>query len=152
MTYPYTSTGMRSLSDVFTMGYADDIGDHLEAVLAHQSLVYVYPDGELQVEFVEKPDAYWLMTELPGLQQDDITVRVDGDRLSVLVEWPETTDVSGSTPLIRPYRAFARQLQLDEPVDADAISMTYTEGVLAVCVPKRVSSQADLWSHVMVAS
>ena len=44
--------GMHFLSDFLAMGHADDEGNHLEAVLAHQSLVYVYPDGELQVEFV----------------------------------------------------------------------------------------------------
>ncbi len=151
MTDACAPKGMRFLSDFFTMGHADDKGDHLKAVLAHQSLVYVYPGGELQVEFVEQTDAYWLIAELPGLQQDDITVRVDGNRLSVLVEWPETTDVSGSPQINRPHRAFSCQFQLDELVDADSISMTYTDGVLSVCVPKLAASQAELWSHVMVA-
>ena len=101
---------------------------------------------------IEQTDAYWLIADLPGLQQDDITVRVDGNRLSILVEWPETTDISGSSQLVRPHRAFSGQFQLDELVDADAISMTYTEGVLSVCAPKLAAAQAELGAHVMVAS
>ncbi len=152
MTSVHAFKSLRSLSDSFTMWHSDGRGDHPEAILAHQSLACVYPHGEFQIEFVEKTDAYELIAELPGLQQDDITVRVDGDRLSILGEWPETTDIIGSSQLIRPYRAFSRQFQLDEPVEADAISMIYTDEVLTVYVPKLGASQAGLWSHVMVES
>ena len=43
MTYAHASTGMRSLSEFFTLWHSDDKGDYLEVILAHQRLVYVYP-------------------------------------------------------------------------------------------------------------
>lgn len=133
---------LRSPRDFFTMWHSDENRDHPEAILVHQSLAYLYLGGEPQVEFVEKTDAYRLTAELPELQQDDITVRVEGDRLYVIVEWPETADMSASSQAIRPYRTFARRFQLDEPVEAEDLSMAYRDGVLTVYVPKLVSSQA----------
>lgn len=152
MTSVHALENIHSLSDGFTTWYADDERAYPETILAHQSLAYVYPDGEVQVEFVEQANAYWLVAKLPGLQQDDMTIRVDDNQLSIFGEWPDITDVSDSPRLVRPHRTFARQFQLDEPVDADAISTTYQDEVLSVYVPKLAVSQAESWSHVMVES
>ena len=148
----FASKGMRSPSDFLDLWHVDDNADGLESPLAHHSLAYVYPGGEIQVEFVEKTDAYWLRAELPGLQQDDITVRVDGDRLSLHAEWAESAGMGASSPLHRPYRAFARQFKLEEPVEANDWSMTYTDEVLRVRVPKLAVWDTELWPPVMIAS
>ncbi|WP_179131615.1 Hsp20/alpha crystallin family protein [Candidatus Entotheonella palauensis] len=150
MTYAYALKGMRSLGDFHCMWYPNDSMNPHESVLAHQTVSHIYPEGELQVEFVEKTDAYWLIAELPDIQQDDITVGVEGDTLSLLGEWPEEAAANGSAQLVRPYRAFARKFQLDEPVEADAISMTYSEGILAVCVPKQVPSGVETHDYALV--
>ena len=152
MTRAYALKGMRSLGDFHRMGYPNDSMNSHESVLAHQTVSHIYPEGELQVEFVEKTDAYWLIAELPDIQQDDMTVGVAGDTLSILGEWPEETAASGSTQLIRPYRAFARQFRLDEPVEAEALSMTYSDGVLAVSVPKQSPSATETPAYELVES
>jgi HSP20 family molecular chaperone IbpA len=149
MTQGYALKGMRSTNDFDTMWHNQG-GDNQGAILAHQTVAHIYPEGELQVEFVEKINAYWLIAELPDIQQDDITICVDGDVLSILGEWPEEVAMRGSAKLIRPYRSFARQFRLDEPVDAEAITMTYTDGVLAVCVPKFAQPQAATPTHELV--
>jgi len=152
MTQTYALKGMRSLGDFRAMWNQNDSINRDDSILAHQTMAHVYPGGEVQVEFVEKTDAYWLIAELPNIQQDDLTVQVDGEILSIVGEWPEEATARDSAQLIRPYRMFARQFRLDEPVEADAISSTYIDGVLAVCVPKLVLPQAESPSHVLVES
>jgi HSP20 family molecular chaperone IbpA len=152
MTQTYELKGMRSMGDFRTMWNQNDSMDRNDAILAHPTMAHIYPEGELQVEFVEKTDAYWLIAELPGIQQDDITIQVDGEILSIVGEWAEEAARRDSAHLIRPYRVFARQFRLGEPVETDTISMTYADGVLAVCVPKLARSQAGSTSHVLVES
>jgi HSP20 family molecular chaperone IbpA len=43
----------------------------------------------------------------------------------------------------RSIRAFARRFGLEHPVDADAMTMTYTDGALAVCIPKTTGQPAE---------
>jgi HSP20 family molecular chaperone IbpA len=47
---------------------------------------------------------------------------------------------------------FARQFRLEEPVEAETISTTYTDGLLAVCVPKLAQAQAESPSLELVES
>lgn len=152
MTRTYALQGMRSAGDFHTMWHHNDGMDHDESILVHQSVSHIYPEGELQVEFVEKTEAYWLIAALPGIQQDDITIQVDDDLLCILGEWPEEATACGSAQLVRPYRSFARQFRLDEPVDGDAISMTYADGVLAMCVPKLAPLEAVRPTEALVES
>jgi HSP20 family protein len=139
MTQAYALKGMRSLGDFRTRYDSADCDD---SILAHQTMAHIYPEGELQVEFIERTDAYWLIAELPNIQQDDVTIQVSGEVLSIVGEWPEEATACDSAQLVRPYRKFARQFRLAEPVEVEAISTTYTDGVLSVCVPKLARAKA----------
>jgi HSP20 family protein len=144
--------GLRSLGDFRTMWNQGNSPDRDDSILAHQTIAHIYPEGELQVEFVEKADAYWLIAELPNIQQDDVTIQVNGEVLSIVGEWPEEATARDSAQLVRPYRMFARQFRLEEPVEAETISTTYTDGLLAVCVPKLAQAQAESPSLELVES
>ena len=152
MTQTYALKGMRSLGDFRTMWNQGNSPDRGDSILAHQTMAHIYPEGELQVEFIEKADAYWLIAELPNIQQDDVTIHLNGEVLSIVGEWPEEATARDSAQLGRPYRMFARQFKLEEPVEAETISTTYTDGLLAVCVPKLASSQAESPSLELVES
>lgn len=152
MTQTYALKGMRSLGDFRTMWNQGNNPGRDDSILAHQTMAHIYPEGDFQVEFVEKTDAYWLIAELPNIQQDDVTMQVNGDVLAIVGEWPEEATNRDSAQLIRPYRMFARQFRLEEPVEVEAISTTYTDGVLAVCVPKLAPSQAESSALALVES
>lgn len=154
MTQAYALKGMRSPGDFRTTQHQnnEEGTNHRASILAHKTLSHIYPEGEVQVEFVEKTGAYWLIAELPDIQQDDVTIQVDGQTLMLHCEWPEAGAVDDQAQFVRPYRAFARQFELDEPVEAEAISMTYTDGVLAVCVPKLAPSHEEPLTHLLVES
>ena len=143
MTQAYALRGMRSLGDFRTMWNQGNSAGCDASILAHQTMAHIYPEGELQVELIEKTDAYWLIAELPNIQQDDVTMQVSGAVLSIVGEWPEEATAHDSAQLVRPYRMFARQFRLEEPVAAETLSTTYTDGLLAVCVPKLAPSQVE---------
>jgi HSP20 family molecular chaperone IbpA len=113
------------------------------SVLGHEPLSHLYGVDEPEVELVEKNDAYWLIAELAGMHQDDITVRVDANILTLQGEWPKAEPTQGGATLVRPCRSFARRFVLEEPVEPDAISVTYVDGALAVCIRKMVRSQTE---------
>ena len=143
MTQAYALNSMRSMGDFEAMRLDDERMARYHHVFAQQSMSEVYPAGELQVEFVEKTEAYWLIAKLPGIQQDDITIRVDGGVFTILGEWGERSeDDNGAGQRKRPQRAFARQFKLSAPVRADAITMAYIDGELTVCAPKLETAPA----------
>ena len=152
MTQTYGVQGMRSMSDFDTMWKQSDGMDQNDAILARRPMAHLYPEGELQVELVEKTDAYWLIAELPGMQQDDITIQVDGEILSIIGEWAQEATIGDSAQRMRPCRGFARRFRLDKPVETDTLSMTYADGVLTVCVPKLAPVQTGSLSHALVES
>ena len=107
--------------------------------IAHASLPDLYSTWEPRIEFSEQDDAYMLRAELPGMQQDDITVECRDGMLTVRGEQTIASASHGTVPRIKHgYRAFARRFVLSEPVEADAMATTYTRGVLEVHLPKVV--------------
>jgi len=107
--------------------------------LAHEPLPHLYSTWEPHIDFVEQDDAYVLHAELPGMQRDDITVECRDGLLTVYGEQTIASAPHGPVPRIKHgYRAFARRFVLSEPVEADAVAMTYTHGVLEVHLPKVV--------------
>jgi len=113
------------------------------AVLGHAPLSRFYALDEPEIELVEKNDAYWLIAELEGMHQDDITVRVDANILTLQGEWPEDASTQNDTTRVRSYRAFVRHFVLEDPVEPDTLSVTYVDGALAVCIRKMAHSQTE---------
>jgi nucleotide-binding universal stress UspA family protein len=81
-------------------------------------------------------------TPMPGLEPEDIAVRIDGNRLVIHGEQrgPHQRDVQLSIAewQVGPYR---RELELPEPVDGALTNATYGNGVLVLSMPK--ASDAD---------
>ena len=136
MTRLHAPKGVRSLGDFHAIWrHMAPARDDLSA-LAHEALSHLYAVDEPQVEWVEKEEAYWLSTELAGMHQDDITIRVDEGMLFLQGEWPEEKPAGEIAHPVRPCRAFARQFALPEPVEMDTISTMCRDGVLTVCIRK----------------
>jgi HSP20 family protein len=133
------TVALRSIGDFDAMWREMAQTDKRVWTIAHESFPDLYSSWEPRIEFSEQDDAYMLRAELPGMQQDDITVEC---RDGILIVGGEQTIASaphGAVPRIKHgYRAFARRFVLSEPVEADAMATTYTHGVLEVYLPKVV--------------
>jgi HSP20 family protein len=90
-------------------------------------------------EITEDERQFTIAIEVPGMEDKDITVEVDGNLLTVRGERQGTKrEGSDSRPVSseRWYGAFARALTLPPHADAEHISARVDKGLLTVVVPK----------------
>ena len=96
-----------------------------------------------RVDVQEKSDAYHLQAELPGLTEQDFTVNVEHNLLTIASRQERTDEREENGYVIRERRsgAFKRSFTLPEDVDADRISATFKDGLLTLRVPKTAKAQ-----------
>ena len=90
------------------------------------------------MDLLEENEHYVLRADLPGMDEDDVSVELEGSVLTIAGERKDETRTThnGYHRLERASGAFRRTLTLPEGVDADAISASFDKGVLEVRVPK----------------
>lgn len=105
--------------------------------VAHEPLPELYTPWEPCIALTEQDESYLLKAELPGMQQDDITVDYCDGVLTVRGEQRIESAVREAAPRIKHgYRAFTRRFILAEPVDTGAMTISYVLGRLEVLLPK----------------
>jgi HSP20 family protein len=90
------------------------------------------------VDVLDRTDEFVLRADLPGLEQKNIEVTVQGGTLTIRGTRSETTEVEDGEyyQSERWTGAFARTLNLPPGVDLARVSATFKNGVLEVHVPK----------------
>lgn len=87
-------------------------------------------------------DRYEVHLDVPGTTAEAIDVAVDDQVLTIEApvdaRYPENI-----TPLLGEYGVgdFRRHVRLGEDIDSDALTATYTDGVLTLALPKRAERQ-----------
>ncbi len=95
------------------------------------------------VNIEELEDRYLLHLAAPGRNKSDFQLSVAGDVLTISSRKQEESDLAAAQNWTRrEFRtvAFERQFQLNEKIDADGITASYTDGVLVVTLPKHASA------------
>ncbi|MCY4061225.1 MAG: Hsp20/alpha crystallin family protein [Chloroflexi bacterium] len=92
----------------------------------------------LALDVEENANAYIVRANLPGISQDDISVNIHEDVLSVSAETAAENRDETSKMLIRERRfgRFSRSLRFPTNVDGDAVEASYENGVLSITLPK----------------
>src|ERR671936_1865414 len=90
------------------------------------------------MDLVEADDHFLLKADLPGLGEDDVSIEVQDNVLTVSGERKSESErkEKGWYRLERSFGRFSRSLTLSEGVNADAISASFDKGVLEVSIPK----------------
>jgi HSP20 family protein len=90
------------------------------------------------LDVVEQADGYLVRADLPGLGEDDVSIAVENDVLTVSGERKSEHEESkeGYRRIERAFGSFSRSLRLPEGVDADAVSASFEKGVLEISIPK----------------
>ena len=94
--------------------------------------------SRLALDIHEDDNNYTVVTELPGVNPDDIHVRIEGDMLHIDGELPEhTVDREDSRVVLRErrYGRFSRSVRLPKPVDMETVNAEYADGVLTLTLP-----------------
>lgn len=91
-----------------------------------------------RMDVTETRDAVEMTVELPGLTQDDVTISVEDDRLTVSGEKKAEKETREGDYRVseRSYGAFSRSITLPRSVDAGKIKASMADGVLTITAPK----------------
>ncbi len=103
-------------------------------------------EQELQqaMDLRERPDAFVIQMDLPGLQKSDISIEVKDHVLMVSAERRETLKKRKDEKMIireRSLNAFSREVVLPKSVNADGVVAEYKVGVLTITLPKAEKDQ-----------
>jgi len=95
------------------------------------------------VNVIEMETAYELTAELPGMDENNIEVKVAGGVLTIKGEKKdEREEKSGDYVLSeRRFGSIQRSIPLPEGVDLDRIDATFKKGILTVTMPKTPDAQ-----------
>jgi len=96
------------------------------------------------VDILEKQDHLVIRAEVPGVQKQDMDVRIENGVLTLHGERKQETDVKEENAHLteRAYGAFTRSFTLPTTVDATRVTASYKDGVLEVTVPKAETAKA----------
>ena len=89
-------------------------------------------------DLIESDTHYVLRADLPGVSEDDVTVELDDNVLSISGKRASQHEerTAGYRRVERSSGSFRRSVRLPEGVDGDAIQASFDRGVLEVTVPK----------------
>lgn len=114
----------RLFEDAFVGGWSDQNGGRLTARLPIDAYS---TDNEIVVK-----------AAVPGVKPEDVEITVEGDNLTIKGQAEAETKEENANYFFaeRHHGEFTRTLQLNVPVDVDAIKATFEDGVLTVVLPK----------------
>jgi HSP20 family protein len=94
--------------------------------------------GQPAVDLVEKPQAFLIKMDLPGLKIEDIDIQAAGNTVTISGERQEEKEEKGASfhRLERRYGRFSRTVNLPCAVIEDECKARYESGVLHVTLPK----------------
>ena len=101
------------------------------------------------VDISERPDAYLVTVELPGVGIENLEITFEDGLLTIQGERHFAHDSAGEKVhrIERRYGAFRRSITLPRHVKADAIEASAQDGVLQILVPKAEEVHAK---HIQV--
>jgi HSP20 family protein len=90
------------------------------------------------IDVADKGESYELTVDLPGISKEQVDIRVTGDLVQIRAARSAESQKKGEgyLRLERSWAGFERSVELPEPVRADAVTASLSDGVLTVAVPK----------------
>lgn len=106
------------------------------------------PLSEMKIDVAESDTNYTVKAELPGVDKNDIDVKIDGSVVSINAKVERNKETKEGERVIRRERysgAISRSFSLASEIDDAAASAQYQDGVLSLTLPKKaVSAQKRL--------
>ena len=98
-----------------------------------------------RVDVSENETAYTIHAEVPGVRKDDITISIDGDQVAISAEVKNEKEAREGERTLRRERYYGkvqRAFQLGQPVDENAATAKYVDGILELTLPKKAATSA----------
>jgi HSP20 family protein len=95
------------------------------------------------VDVLEKNGEWILRAEIPGINEKEIELKLDGDVLTLRGErkFEEEEDRQNYSRIERSYGSFSRSFTLPSAADREKISADYKNGVLTVTIPQKAEAR-----------
>jgi HSP20 family protein len=94
----------------------------------------------IKVDVTEKPDAFVVHAEIPGVKKDEIQVTIEGNQVTIAADVKRETEQKDGDRLLRSeryygavYRSFVLPVELDE----SSSQARYESGVLELTLAKK---------------
>lgn len=94
---------------------------------------------QLRADIIEKDDHFELHADMPGMEEKQIKVEVEGGFLTITGERQNLRESHKSDEVIRCERYFGkfqRSFRLGESVEQDKINGKFKNGILTLIIPK----------------
>jgi HSP20 family protein len=96
--------------------------------------------GIVPLDVWETETKYSIAAEIPGARKEDISVSIDGNRVTISAELKREVDIQQQNvrPLLqeRYSGTLSRTVELDLPIDEAGAKARYEDGVLMLDLPK----------------
>jgi HSP20 family protein len=98
------------------------------------------------VDVAEKDRAYEIAAELPGIDPNNIEVKLANGVLTIKGEKKQETEEKKKNYYVseRRYGSFERSFQVPDGVDAEKIEASFNKGVLTLTLPKSAEAQKSV--------
>lgn len=113
-------------------------------IFAHRHIVNKENPYKLRVDIIDKGDHYLFVTELPGIAKENIDVKMQNGMLTIDAKSDEEK-TSLSEHIIQQERRFgffSRSFSIAGEVNIDKIKAQFTDGLLKLTVPVKISSDS----------
>lgn len=96
-----------------------------------------------RMDVTESEDTYRLSIDLPGMSKEDVSIKVQDNRLMIRGErqGEMQSDDENVVRMERTFGTFVRTLRLPTSVNEEKIGATFDNGVLSVTLPKTEKSK-----------
>jgi HSP20 family protein len=98
-----------------------------------------FADWSPSVDIEEDAEKYLIKADLPGVDKEDIDVKLENGMLSIRGEKHTETETDNGGKRHRRERfhgTFSRSFTLPDSVDEDNVDASYKDGVLTLAIPK----------------
>jgi HSP20 family protein len=101
--------------------------------------VNVRTGSSASVDVADQGEEFRVTVDLPGYETDDVDLTLTNDTLRIEAQREEATEEDDEQYIRKERRrqSISRSVSLPEPVDEEAVSATYNNGVLTVTLPKQ---------------
>jgi HSP20 family protein len=99
--------------------------------------------GGIRIDVTENEAAYTVKAELPGVEKNDIDVKIEGNLVSIAAKIERDTELKEGERVLRRERysgSVSRSFTLGSDIDEAAASAQYKDGILTLALPKKAAS------------
>lgn len=102
------------------------------------------PLSDIKIDVSESDAAYTVKAEMPGVNKEDLDVKIDGNVVSISAKAERNKELKQGEQVIRRERysgVMSRSFSLASDIDEGASSATYQDGVLSLTLPKKKNTE-----------